>query len=400
MRILFLTSRLPYPPYRGDKLRTWNLIKQISKKHEITLLSFIQDKSERKWIDELKVYCKEIQVVHLPLRKSLMNCLMAIAKATPFQVAYFLSGKMKWEIEKTIKCIQPDVIHTHLIRMAPYAAEYSHIPQVIDQTDSISLYLNRFKTFQRNPLGRFLIGIEYKRMLDYETILSRFNRVLVCSDLDRRAIIEVTPEALVEIIENGVDIATLPTGRQIRPEPFRIIFTGNMSYFPNAHGARFFVNEIFPIIKKQQPATTLYIVGQNPPASVRSLAGEDVIVTGFVKDIYLEYQKSSVAIAPIRFGAGTQYKILESLALGIPTVSTSIGVNGIGLHAGKEILLADDPEQFAAAVLRLFKDPSLREMLSRNSSQLIREHFNWEGIGKKLDNVYHSVSAPIQGARA
>jgi glycosyltransferase involved in cell wall biosynthesis len=370
----------------------------MSKQHEITLLSFIQDKSERKWIDDLKLCCKEIRVVHLPLRNSLFNCLLAIGKSIPFQVAYFLSEEMKREIKKTIKRIQPDVIHTHLIRMAPYAVEYSHIPLVIDQTDSISLYLNRFKSFQRNPLRRFLIGIEHKRMLKYETILARFNRVLMCSDTDRRAITEITPEVSVEIIENGVDVLMLPTDRKIYAEPFRIIFTGNMSYFPNIHGARFFVNDIFPIIKKQQPAATLYIVGQNPPASVRSLASKDVIVTGFVKDIYMEYQKSSVAIAPLQFGAGTQYKILESLALGIPTVSTSIGVNGIGLHAGKEILLADDPGQFAAAVLRLFADPLLCETLSRNSSQLIRENFNWDEIGKKLDNVYHSVMTPFQGA--
>jgi sugar transferase (PEP-CTERM/EpsH1 system associated) len=391
VKILFLTSRLPYPPHRGDKLRTWNLIKQASREHEITLVSFVQNESERKWIADLKPYCSEIVVVSLPMWMSLINCVTAVPGNLPFQVAFFKSSKMSRVIREIVQRVQPDIVHTHLIRMAPFALSVNGIPLVLDQTDSITLYLTRFKDSQRNPIVRLLLSIELARMLAFEAILPLFAKVVVCSEVDRQSILVTSPEANIDIIENGIDLSTLGATSPHNRSPFRMIFTGNMSYVPNAHGIKYFVREVLPLILKSQPAAQLYIVGQNPPASVRALTGDHVTVTGFVADIYGEYRKSAVAVAPIQFGAGTQYKVLESLALGIPTVCTSLGVNGLRLEAGKDILLADTSEEFAVAILSLFKDEALRRKLSENSVRTVRERFSWDLIGRKLNQIYDSI---------
>ncbi|HEX9005811.1 MAG TPA: glycosyltransferase, partial [Bacteroidota bacterium] len=174
-------------------------------------------------------------------------------------------------------------------------------------------------------------------------------------------------------------------------EPGRIIFTGNMSYYPNADGAKFLAERIFPLIKRRAPQAKLYIVGQQPPASVRALARDDVTVTGFVKDLRAEYGRSAVAVSPIRFGAGTLNKILEPLAMGVPVVATSHGVSGLELQPGSEILVADTPEQFADHVVRLLTDEVARERIATAATDRIRSRFNWDAVGRSLLETYNNV---------
>ncbi len=392
LRILFLTSRLPFPPYRGDKLKIWNLLRRVAESHEVALLSFIQDSTEAGFAGELERYCKRVELLPMPAWESVLECLKALPSRDPFQIAYFRNRAMTERLGMLVREWHPDVIHTHLIRMAPYTAVLQDIPRVLDMTDSVSLYLRRFLETERNPLKRMLLSWEYARMMRFEPIVARFERALVCSDIDRAALLRNVPSASIDLLYNGVDTDVFRRHDNDRTDPFRIIFTGNMSYFPNIDGARYLVEEIFPCVRDAVPQATLYIVGQNPPRSVRTLAREGIVVTGFVKDIRLEYARSAIAVSPIRFGAGTLNKILEPLAMGVPVVATSYGVTGLNLSRGAEILVADDTQGFANHVIRLLRDSALRQSIGSAATLRIRQQFNWGAIGASLLAVYADVT--------
>jgi sugar transferase (PEP-CTERM/EpsH1 system associated) len=391
MKIFFLTSRIPYPPYRGDKLKIWNLVKQLSRRHKIVLLTFVRNRQESEWTAKLRELSIEVHEVRLPVWQSLLNCLLAIARNEPFQVAYYRSRKMEALVQEQIEKTKPDVIHTHLIRMAQFTSEEKNIPVVLDLTDAVSLYLSRFRESRRNPIAKWLLGVELQRMRRYESIIGSFDRGLVCSDTDRRFLLSRYSNLSLSILPNGVDLDVFSATGSTRIEPFRIIFTGNMSYFPNADGASYLVREILPKIRRIVPQVKLYIVGQNPSRGVQALAGENVVVTGYVEDIRSEYGKSMVAVSPIRFGAGTLNKVLEPLASGVPVVSSSIGLEGLGLAVGTDILVADDAPEFADAVVRLLTDETLRKAMAARASEKVRRNFSWENISLDLERVYNDV---------
>jgi len=258
-------------------------------------------------------------------------------------------------------------------------------------TDAVSLYLLRFLETERNLVKRMLLTWEYRRMVAFESIVAQFDRALVCSEIDREALLRNVPSASISLLFNGVDTEIFKKVAVDETDPSRIIFTGNMTYFPNADGAQFFAKDIFPLVKKSVPEAKLYIVGQNPPRSVRRLAEDDIVVTGFVQDIRAEYARSAVAVSPIRFGAGTLNKVLEPLTMGIPVVATSHGVAGLHLRAGTDILVTDDPVEFAEHVIRLLRQPALREQIGSSATQRIRSAYSWETIGATLLSMYEEI---------
>ncbi len=393
MRILFLTSRLPYPPYRGDKLKICNLIRQLSARHEIFLLSFIQARAEQKDICHIQKLCRSVHVVYLPTWRSLLNCMLNLWGNTPFQVAYFRSEKMTRALARLLDETKPDVLHTHLIRMAQYASDHQAVPRILDMTDAVSLYLERFRKIERNPVKRWALGAELRRMMKYDSVIPKFEAGLVCSEVDRQYLKRREPGANMQLLENGVDLEQfLADCKSYETDSRRVIFTGNMAYFPNMDAALYLAKEIFPIIEKAVPGATLHLVGQRPPRSLRALASEKVQVSGFVSDIRAEYLKSAVAVSPVRFGAGTLNKVLEPLALGIPVVSTSIGFEGLELKDGEDILVADDPREFAERVIRLLTDRTLRQRLAASGQKKVRDRFGWDKIATSLEEVYRAVA--------
>lgn len=389
MKLLFLTSRLPYPPFRGDKLHLLNILKPMSRRHDIVLVSFIQKDSERQWVEELRPFCKRIELVHLPTWRSLVNCLGAVFSNIPFQVAYFRSRRMGELVRRVVSEERPDAVHIHLIRMAPHAERLSGLPRVVDLTDATSLYLSRFRTASRNPLKKLLLGEELRRILAYESRLTDFDLSLVCSPLDLSVMHRHVPQARVEISRNAVDMGKFPQlDGSIQARPERLIFTGNMTYFPNADAAQFLVRDILPLVRRELPGAEVFLVGQNPPASVRALAGDGVVVTGFVEDIRSEYACSTVAVAPVRFGSGTLYKLLEALALGVPVVTTSTGIGGLDLKPDEDVLVADDARGLADHIVRLLRDPGLRRSLSLRAAAKVRALHDREIVAADLERQY------------
>ncbi|HTR81286.1 MAG TPA: glycosyltransferase [Bacteroidota bacterium] len=389
MKILFLTSRFPYPPHRGDKLKIFNLIKQLSSRgHEITLISFVASKEEAELRKALAEYCIDVQIVRLHPIHSFLNCALNIFSSLPFQVSYFKMKEMHRTIFKALKDGHFDIVHVHLVRMAQYGEALVGVPRVLDLTDAGSLYLERFLGMTNNPLMKLFLRTELKRLRRYEKILDRFEISLVCSRIDQEVLQHHAPTATINLLSNGIDLKYFSPNGGISALPGRIILTGNMSYYPNIDGALFFVREVLPKIKRLVNDAKLHIVGQNPSFALRKLNNDDVVVTGFVPDIKAEYLQSAVSIAPIRFGAGTLNKILEPMALGIPVVATSIASEGLPVENGRDILVADSPEDFANSVVRILREDSTRRMLSANAQSIVRKLYDWTNIAAQLEGMY------------
>jgi sugar transferase (PEP-CTERM/EpsH1 system associated) len=393
VKILFVTPRFPYPPFRGDKLKIYNLIRELSGRHEVTLLSFTQNAEEEGLRSEMEKLCARVETVKLPLAQSLLQCGLAIPGRTPFQVAYFRSRAMAEAVKRVTAECAPDVIHTHLLRMAPYTASRGEIPRILDLTDAVGIYLRRFAESTRNPVKRFILREEYRRVRGFERVLEKFNCCLVCSTTDREALHDTAPAARIEILENGIDLASFTPDTTAQPDPRTIVCTGNMSYFPNADGVKYFVEEILPLVRVEIPDVRFLIVGQNPPRAIRSLEGNGITVTGTVPDIREYYLRAAVAVSPIRFGSGTLNKVLEPMALGIPVVATTIGIEGLPFKEREHLLIGRTPEEFAAHVVHVIQNPEAGRRIAERARELVRGKYSWKRIGEKLEGFYASIVA-------
>jgi sugar transferase (PEP-CTERM/EpsH1 system associated) len=391
MRILFVTSRVPYPPFRGDKLKIFNLIRNISQHHEVRLVTFYGNEADTANLPPLKQYCASVRGVRHPLWKSLAGGAGGIVSANPIQVEWYRSRAMTEALAEEMSSTSFDVVHTHLIRLAQYTRGWNQIPRVLDLTDAVSLYLHRFMETERNPVKRLGLRVERDRMRAYEQVLREFDCSLVCSETDRTELRRNVPGARIELLENGVDLEYFAPAPDVVPRPRSVIFTGNMSYFPNEDAARYFVSSIWPRIRREVPDVTLSIVGQNPPSSVRSLAGPGIVVTGTVPDIRAQYVRHAIAVSPVRYGAGTLNKVLEPMALGIPVVASGIGMAGIPLNAGEHYLLGETQDAFADAVVRLLKNPGMASDIGSNAMNFVRANYGWVTIAGRLAGYYEEV---------
>ena len=391
MKILIITTRVPYPPYKGDKLKIFNIARQLAKKNSVTIVTFLRNRNQIKDVEELKKHNIKVIYEKISLLESCFNIIEAIFREIPFQVAWYKSKKMHKKIKDLITKGNYDVAYFHLIRSAQYLVNNNgnSVLQVVDFTDAVSLYLDRFTKIERNPIKKILLGIEKKRVEKYEKIAERFNIVFICSEVDREYLLNRSINANIKILRNGVDVDNFKI-ENVQKEKNRIIFTGNMPYYANYDAAIYFVKDIFPKVLKQIPDAKFFIVGQNPPRRIKALSSENVIVTGYVEDLRKEYLKSCVNVAPMRFGAGTLNKILEAIVLRVPIVATSVAVEGLPKDIKQSILVAKDSNDFADKLIRLLKNnESVNKESEKKQTEFIKT-LSWENIVSHFEVDLHN----------
>jgi sugar transferase (PEP-CTERM/EpsH1 system associated) len=385
VKVLFLANRTPYPPFRGDKLKIYNLLKRLSSDFEIYLIAFAENKKDLSYKKHLLPYCKEVHLVYQPKWRSVLACIPAIFSGQSFQLAYFRSKKMHRCLNELL-LRHPDlkVIHTQHLRMSQYTSALNHY-RILDLPDAYSLYWERRKKVMRPWLNRIFDNIESKRVIQAEKVLHQFNLTLACSVEDRDHLRNLHEHSRIELLRNGVDLETFNFKGHDYNRSGTLLFTGNMDYAPNVDAVTYFVKEMFGSIKRQYKGEIkLVIAGQRPVAEVKALAAADVIVTGFVPDISELYEQADVVIAPLRFGAGTQNKVLEAMAMGVPVVCTDIGFKGLEIESGEGCLYAPDDEHFIAHTLELLNRHDLREKTGLAGLEVARKRFSWEGIADQL----------------
>lgn len=387
MNILIITPRIPYPPYRGDKLKIFNISRILAKTNDVHIITFYRNKKDKDLIKPLEELGIKVYLIKLTTIESFFNAFLALFQSIPFQVAWYKSKKMKNRVDGLLKKMDFDAVYHHLIRTAQYLSEEGRNSRlnVIDFTDAVSLYLSRMVDQEKNIIKKILIKSELKRIARYEKIAENFDTLFICSEIDKKFLMEKRIKLDIQILNNGIDIEYF-TSDECDFDEKRIIFTGNMPYYANSDAAIYFANDIFPIILKKDNSIKFYIVGQQPPLKLKNLASKNIIVTGFVNDIKAEYLKSAVNIAPMRFGAGTLNKVIESIALGIPVVATSISVAGLPKELEKYVRIADSPREFADSVYEILQNKTYRANLMMEGKEIISRLLSWDNIVRDFEN--------------
>ncbi|MGB4080041.1 MAG: glycosyltransferase [Bacteroidia bacterium] len=393
MNILFVANRFPYPPFRGDKLKIYNLTRRLAQKHNLFLVTFYEERSELNYLKEIQPFFKEIELVYLPKWRSVLNGIPALFSKTPLQLAYFKSAKMKRMVHFALEHYNIDVVHTQHLRMSQYTKELT-IPKILDLPDAFSLYFKRRSETERPFINRLIDFIEIGRLAKAEQVITRFDKTLVCSVEDQSYLEKLHKTSNVEILLNGVDLETFDVGGGHDYSHNKVLlFTGNMDYAPNVDAVQYFVKEMWPAISIANPNTKFIIAGQRPVDAVKRLANNRIEVTGFIPDLKDMYAQASVVIAPLRFGAGTQNKVLEAMAMGVPTVCTHIGFEGLQIQSGQGVIMAKDKGVFIAKVNALLADAAERAKVGEQGLEIAKSRFSWDRIALQLESYLTQVTA-------
>jgi polysaccharide biosynthesis protein PslH len=376
MRILFLTSRLPYPPDRGDRLRTYQFLRLFAQMHEVTLVSFFTNEMERSMARNLASYCEDMHLLPLPTWKSVANVALNLWRDLPLQTIYYQSRQMEKTIFYLLTSSSFELAYVHLFRMANYLVNYPQIYRVLDLTDLISYEIQSSIPYQPIP-WRYLYQIESQRIARYEKqIASQFDETWFISQRDLDLFMEEGPQVNSWIVPNSID-EELFSLRQDSPDPLKLLFVGHLEVRHNIDAVRYMAEKVLPLILKEAPDVQLLIVGAGDKKKVMPLDHlPGVKVLGYVTDLRTVFRQCSIAVAPLRFSAGIQNKVIESMAAGLPVVTTSDVSAGLGTVPERDLLVADEAKGFANQTLRLINDQELQEDLGRAGRAFTKAHFS------------------------
>jgi sugar transferase (PEP-CTERM/EpsH1 system associated) len=392
LKILFFANRVPYPPYRGDKLKIFNLAKRLKEHHELVLLTFAQTPQDLEYKAELEKVFTEVHFVYLPKWKSVINCLNGIWDPTPFQVLYFRSAEMKRKLAEVLSQHKFDAVHVQHLRMSPYLRNKKELPRILDLPDAFSLYWARRREAQKNPLKKVFENIEQKRVFKYERVMKDYDLSLVCSEEDLLYLRQQHNIRNIDLLPNGVDLDTFAAREHDYSHNHILLFTGNMDYAPNVDAVGYFAEKILPLVKEKFPQVQFIIAGQRPVKKVMDLASDSIKVTGFIKDLASVYDSASVVVAPLRFGAGTQNKVLEAMAMAVPVVCSNIGFKGLGIESGEGAIMQTEPEAFAESIIALLSSEERRRKVGQKGKEVIHTRFGWNIIAQRLDRYFRHVT--------
>jgi len=382
VRILALTPRLPYPPVGGDKLRAYEFIARLAKRHQVALLSFVESAAEQ---DQGRALARRhpsisVETVVLEPWRSRLRALAGVLTREPLQVHYYRSSRMRRLVAQRLVQERFDAVYVHLLRMAQYVERETDVRRVLDITDAVSLLYARARAMRRD-LFRAVFAVEVARLRGYETRLVRaFEVTAVISDVDRDVLaVNGAPKERMALVNTGVDRAFFaPRAREF--DPHRLVFVGNLSSFANSDAALFMLREVFPAVRAEIGDAVLDVVGLQPPPAVLAFHGSNgVNVTGAVDDVRPYVERAAVSLCPVRVAGGVQNKILESLALGVPVVTSPEGFEGLGARGEEDgVVVAEGPHELARACVALLRDPARRSDLGRAGTAFIGRHYDWD----------------------
>jgi sugar transferase (PEP-CTERM/EpsH1 system associated) len=392
MRILCLTSRLPYPPNRGDRLRAFHFIEHLSLEHELSLVSFIADEAEREHLVPLGFFCMDVRVVPMSPWRSATSVAFNIWRREPLQALYYRHQAMSSLVDELATTGGFHAAYVHLFRMAPYVTNHPELYRIIDLTDVISNEIDLSLPY-RGLVSRTIYQIEKPRITRYEKWVARtFEETWLISEADRKTLAPACPQAKIQVIPNGVDAEHFfRTGQACEPQS--LVFVGHLGVFHNIDAAIHLVRDVLPLIRQQIPDCTLQIVGADPDPQVQRL-GEDpaVTVTGFVPDLNEHLNRAAIFVAPLRFAAGVQNKVLEAMAAERPVVTTSLVNSGLGAHPDQEILVADNAETMARQIITLLNDQQLREQIGQAARQFVQKRYRWDCAVERMRVIENSLT--------
>jgi len=383
VRILCLTSRLPYPPDRGDRLRAFHILKTLASEHELTLLSFVESPEQLDLVKVLEGFCSEVRVVAKSRPESILTVLANGWRRLPLQVLYYHSRAMCDLVARTLRERSFDAAYVHLFRMAPYLDRVDAPYRIVDLTDMISDEIATSLRFRSVP-SRVVYAIEKGRIERFEKMVAAdSDEIWLISARERQTLLDRCPSANARVVANGVDLNRF-CPLDVEEDPLRILLTGHMSVPHNVDAAVHLAKRVLPVVRQRVEGCQLRIVGANPCPRVRRLDQlPGVEVTGFVPDLNLELNRAAAFVAPLRFAAGIQNKVLEAMAAGRPVVTSPGVADGLGAVADRELLIGHSPDEFAALTIALLSDSALGRRLGAKARDFVSKRFTWTGVAER-----------------
>jgi glycosyltransferase involved in cell wall biosynthesis len=393
MNVLLLTQVLPYPPDSGPKVKTYNVLKYLTREHKVTLVSFVRGDQSADVVC-LQRYCQAIYTV--PMERGVVRDGLAMARSLligqPWMMVRDDRGEMRRLVDHLLAETSFNVVHADQLNMAQYALRVCGASKVLDAHNALWLLYRRLAARMKPGPGKWLLERDWRLLKAYEGQMVRvFDAVLAVSQEDREALLEAAGvERPITIIPIAVDMDEVrPAAR--RPGANHILHLGTMYWPPNIDGVMWFIHEVFPHIRQHRPDVVFDVVGSRPPSALRELSQDGsggINVTGYVADPAPYLEQAGVFVVPLRAGGGMRVKILNALAQGLPVVSTALGVEGIAAVPGRDLLTANTAETFAEAVIQVLNDPALAARLSAAGRRLIEQTYDYRVACRPLEEVY------------
>jgi len=389
LRILFISPRQCWPASNGARLREFHFLRALGARWDVSYLYFEDPAGPRLTLSDLP-FCREITGIPKPATYGAANLVRGLLGRWPLPVLNYSSHEMDAAVRGALDARDYDFVHLdsiHMTRAEPIAGSSRC---VYNWHNIESEVITRYSDIEANPKAWYARRTARKmRSLERSILHSAFGH-LVCSDRERDQLRSIAPEARIEVIENGVDVASfIPANKP----GSSLVFVGAMDYFPNIEAAVSFARTVWPDLRRRFPSLTLAIVGANPVPQVCALSGlEGVTVTGTVPDVRPYYRDALAAIVPLRSGGGTRLKVLEAMAAGVPVISSTLGAEGLAVSPDRDILIADPdrPEEWIRFVSALLDSPELRSRIVSAGRDLTVRRYDWGFLGRRLSDLYES----------
>lgn len=398
MKILVLDEFLCYPVDSGKKVRTYNLLRQLAARHQITLLCFVWgDAREREGIDHLRSIGIEIVTISRgnPAKSGVAfywKLFTNLFSRLPYIVAGHFSSAYRDRLAQLIADKKPDLLLAEWSPYAVYLKEYSHIPRVAVAHNIESSIWRGYVEKSESRIRRTYVGLQYRKVVRFEhEIFGWLEGLITVSPVEQEQVQRDYPGLKVALVDNGVDTEYFAPSPSVREECL-VSFTGSMDWRPNQDGIEYFIRTILPLLRAHVPEVTLLTIGRRPPEWLVALGKEHAVeFTGSVADVRPDMRRTAVSIVPLRIGGGSRLKILEAFAMEKAVVSTALGAEGLAVTPGKHLLIADDPQAFAGAVARLLRDPSERRRLGTAGRALVTEKYQWDRLAVSMSSFLEEL---------
>jgi glycosyltransferase involved in cell wall biosynthesis len=374
--LVYIVSRFPFPLEKGDKLRAYYQIRELSKSFNLHLIALTENVVSESHIHELEKFCASVTTYKISKFSSFLSVFFALFTKKPLQVGYFFNFLVNHKIQKQLESLKPNHIFTQLIRTSEYSKNYHNCPKTIDYMDALSKGIER-RTEKVGWYSRWIFKLEARRLMDYErTVFDYYEFKVIISEQDRNYIFH--PEsAKIKCVPNGIDETFLTYVSQVEPT-FDLVFLGNMSYAPNVDTAKYICKELLPNL----PHLRLLIAGANPHPSLLKLtkSNKTISLSGWIDDARKAYVSGKLFLAPMLIGTGMQNKLLEAMALGIPCITSTLANNAIKAIHMKSIVIADTKEELIEAIELLLADAEKSKEIGFNGKEFVRSNYSWEKV--------------------
>ncbi len=402
LRILWLKTELLHPVDKGGKIRTIEMLKRLKRHHHITYMTLDDGTAEKDAYARAKEYCHEL--ICVPVRTArnssarfYAELLRNLLSTLPYAIERYRNKAMRRAIAEQSRAGQYDLLVSDFLVSAVNVPPRLPLPKVLFQHNVEAMIWRRRAENERHFAAKVYFALQWRRMVAFERrTCHAFDAVIGVSEQDCSIMRREYAVESIAAVPTGVDTDFFRPSGAFSPVSSKLVFTGSMDWMPNDDAVRFFIKEILPLVQTEVPEATLTVVGRDPSAALLNIARDHdkIIVTGRVDDVRPFIEEAACFIVPIRIGGGTRLKIYEAMAMEKPVVSTTVGAEGLPVSDGVDILLADDPREFAAAVVKLLRDENLAQAIGAKAAANVRGRFGWDRVAARFSELCERAICP------